>query len=677
LSTIGSSTYVVTLSTKNPDVTLTGAIDAYGTVATLSGVTFEAAVYAPAGKTFTLTNDGDVVSAGTSATDNGILFLGTGTITNAGAIEAGAGISILGTKAGALVQNSGAITATYGNGIYLRGKGDVINTGTITAQAAAGISLASDNRIANYGFIDANTGVTMQNGGYLYNGGSIRSSDNGIVAVATSSAGNVAIYNFGDITAATFGVQIIAPGYFYNAGTVAAQYGVELVGGTRAAAGIVTNAGLIKGVGTHSVGLATESAYDHNSGIIKSGFVGAEVLNGVLYNTGTINAPYLGLFGGSAGVYNYGTIIQSGTISANMGLLQSAVEVVGTSSLYNSPTGLIRGSNIGLASSGTAANYGLISGGSLGVLSAGSLYNAGTILGGVAFYQSTFTNAGLVEGNASFAISITSDQKPAQLVIDPGSTIDGAVTLSGGALDIAAGAQTITIAASQFSGIGGVTIAGGSNAEFAGSLSVGGSAGVANAGLITEAKDTGLTIGGPLTGAGSIDIGARSALILAGTAASAQSIAFSGTGGTLAIAAPAGFAASIDKFAAGDTINLTGVSLASIESLDFNAGSLTISAAGTYIFTFANPGGFKTETFAAFADGTGTGITLASKAAMNFLTPSAAPSATTLPDLAAVYTRKSAPEAPLPPAATVTHGGWLGQMAVPAANAVPAVTLQA
>jgi hypothetical protein len=62
---------------------------------------------------------------------------------------------------------------------------------------------------------------------------------------------------------------------------------------------------------------------------------------------------------------------------------------------------------------------------------------------------------------------------------------------------------------------------------------------------------------------------------------------------------------------------------------------------------------------------------------MNFLTPSAAPSATTLPDLAAVYTRKSAPEAPLPPAATVTHGGWLGQMAVPAANAVPAVTLQA
>lgn len=672
LSTIGNSNKLVTLSAKHPDVTITGTVNAYGTVA---GVPLDAAVYGPAGTKFDLTNNGDVISPGAAATDNGILFLGTGAITNNGTIEAGSGISILGTAKGALVENSGDITATYGNGVYLHGKGDVINTGKITAKTGAGISLASGGRVANYGLVNAATGLSLQNGGYLYNGGSIHASDVGIVA-ASSSAAQITIYNFGGVTAGTLGVALLASGYLYNAGTIAGQYGVELVSTTSQAAGLVTNTGLIKGVGTHGVGLITEYAYDRNAGIIKSGYLGALIEGAALYNTGTINAPSAGVFAIDGAVYNYGTIIQSGSVDLiQYGIPQVAVEVIGTSALYNGPTGRISGTNIGLASSGTAANYGLISGGEIGVLSAGPLYNAGTILGGVEFYGATFTNAGILRGNASFAISVVSSMAAgSELLIEAGSEIDGAVTLGGAALEIDAGRQTVTIAASQFSGIGDVTVHARSHAEFAGSLGIGG---LANAGLVTEAKGTNLTIAGPLTGQGTIDIGAKSAITLAGTAAAAQTLAFSGTAETLAIATAAGFAATVQNFAAGDTIDLTGVSLASIDSATFGTGVLIITAAGgTYDVTFASTASFKNETFATFAEGDGTGITLASTAKMNFVAPAWTPSATTLPALATVYTPKAASAAP-PPASTVTQAGWLGQTMLPGATPVPAVTLHA
>ena len=569
MATIGNSITVVTLTAAERNATITGSIDAYGSVGVFNGLTLDAAVFGPAGTNFTLVNAGLVESADTLSNDDyGIILAAPGTIKNTGSIVADRGIAMFGTTAGAYIDNTKLIHGTAGYGIYVeasasihntglvedtdlsgaiggaaaiilqRGGGSVTNAGTITGPNGINFENSGTGAATAYvdntgtitafntldvngnfatGFIKYGVGVYSDITGEVVNGGSISGNHVGVVferAIGT-------VQNTGHISAASgYGVYLNVGGTVSNTGTL---YGFSqgMFVGEGATTNLITNSGLVSAV----EGAITTANYVEFGGAI------LEIGPGTITNTGTVSDP--GAFGISLLGESFGT---------------GAATLV-TATIIN--TGLVR------------ALYGIDFAG------LGGVDNGGTILAtdfGVAAYSTVgqILNAGLIEETAGVFIYGTFTQTGAGVLLRHG----GAVTNSSTGTIIATGGDGLEFAAG-----GSLNNAGSIDGHYGVELTAGGT--VKNTGTINGA-DFGIFSTAP-TGFTSVN---NSGLIEA-TAKSLITI------GTLTFSA-----VGIDVYGSGTITNTAsiigvgeGIFLGPSTASDLIVNSGLIDAAGTTIVT--------------------------------------------------------------------------------------------
>ncbi len=342
-----------TLSSAQPDVLITGTINAYGpagsyTINTGSGATlqsFSAAVFGPSTANFTITNTGLIESHGANASnpfDGGILLGASGSVLNAGTIESASGIAAFGTGS-SYIENSKLIEGSIGVGVVLfSGSGTVVNSGTIHGEKYGAIALFGGGVISNTstGLLSSGlakgdqyavTGqknsqpVTVQNAGTItgYTGGielgsgGFVSNSGDIRAVGTNAAGTGNNYtNFYG------GVRLNDGGTVLNSGTISGQNGVYLHyynqtthsnTPTPGLAGYVKNSGLIEASTTAGLQLTVSSNGTTSTyGLFGTGI--AMEVPGTVVNTGTINAS------------NVGVVIQAqGTNAETMTLVNNGI----------------------------------------------------------------------------------------------------------------------------------------------------------------------------------------------------------------------------------------------------------------------------------------------------------------------------------------------------------------
>lgn len=224
----------------------------------------------------------------------------------------------------------------------------------------------------------------------------------------------------------------------------------------------------------------------------------------------------------------------------------------------------------------------------------GGMYTGGSIEG-------SFANSGLLEKTAGTAVSYIE----ANFSNAAGATIDVAtgqieiVTGSAAFAGTVEGAGSLLVNA--FATISSLAVSGGSP-NFAGGLSVSGTI-----------VDTGATLftGGTLSGAGRIDLASHGLAQINGSAAAGATVAFLDATGTLALANPAGFAATIAGMVAGDTIDLLNTPASTVTDLTFGAHTLTIDVAGGTSYLLHMAGSYTSASFHVAADGhNGAAITI-------------------------------------------------------------------
>jgi len=393
-----------------------------------------------------------------------------------------------------------------------------------------------------------------------------------------------------------------------SAGTIFSRdnYGLELMALSDGPLGAdLTNDGLIEGLGgVQFFGLGSVTNEASIIGTAADGIVlhynGKGFLAGSVTNTGLIEASLTALYSNGPAVVVNGS---EGVISGQV----YGVRLKGKSASYLANSGYIGGNVAVMVGNGaTVVNAGSMVGGSLGV----------AILGG-----GTLIDSGVISGRGGGAVYFEPKFKN-ELVLEPGAEILGKVRFGGGALELAGDGGEGVVSLSALSGFTALTIAPGAEWEFSGKTSLAESITVVNDGTIKPAGS--LTIAGALTGDGTIDV-ARAKLVLKGSVAAGETIAFTGTGETLTLGAAKSFHGKIEKFGTADTIDLSGISLGAITGLRFAHGVLTLSeAAGAVHLTFAQPSGFGKETFGLVAAGAGVDGTLGKPGAQVVEWPTAA-----------------------------------------------------
>lgn len=609
MSTIGSSTIAVTLTAAHRNVTITGTVDAYGAAGTYVSDTgtlpesdkFDAAIFGPAGATaFTIVNDGDITSNGTSAYGAGILLGSAGTITNAGTITAADGIAVFGTAKGADIINTKLINATIGFGVYLHAAGTVQNQGELIA---------------------GTLGIALGNGGKVTNSGTIKTTSQYGDGIVVAGGKADYIHNTGLIEAGRFGqaagILLAGTGLVVNAGTIEGSGGISL-----RAAGTARNTGEILagegfGIALYAGGTVTDSGYlGAATGIFIAGGAGDVTAAGTIRAEGGIFLTDGGAVTSSASIVAIDGINLTGGLAKNSGLIKVSDNGVITqqyaATLDNTGTILAGNEGARFTAGGTIINAGLISATAYGVVltNGGTLFDTGTIEGG---------------SGAVYFVANASNR----LIISPTATFIGTVELNGGALNFAADGKKIGTFAPedlQILNAGSITIDTGAIWEISGTFTNGTAGILINDGTLKEGANDLIAFNGPIEGTGLIELG-KNPLTVASTVAATQKLEFNGTGESLVVGDAAAFHGKIEKFAAGDTIDLIGIPLGSITGTHFAGGILTIDEAGhTIKLSFVSPASFGSDVFVLTADGQGTAITLETPA-MSILGPTALPEA--------------------------------------------------
>ena len=387
------------------------------------------------GGALTLSNDG-LISASGSAADAVNLTAGgvvtnaqSGTITGYEAVFSGAG--------GVTVTNAGLLSGTS-FGVLLPGGGVVTNqtTGTITAAGAAANAIQLASTVVNDGQISA-AGDGLFGASYVYN------QSHGRLA---GGAGGVHMF---------FGTLI-------NAGSIAA-YGAYGTGVFLQSDGLVTNQ---RGAAISASGLGINMAADVgtvvNDGLINGGSIG------VNHASAITNQSHGTITGGNDGLLvTSGTVVNAGTIAGSTGIL-----VQGGVPILNQFNGLIEGTQTGInisGAAGTVENAGTIVTGGIDAISFGAGFTNQLIVDPGAVFSGTIAGGGsgstlelAVGDGANGSLSelgvryidfpqITIDAGANWTLTGAGNTIAYGVTLSGGALTLAAGA-TLEVAGSIAAG---------------------------------------------------------------------------------------------------------------------------------------------------------------------------------------------------------------------------------
>ncbi len=254
----------------------------------------------------------------------------------------------------------------------------------------------------------------------------------------------------------------------------------------------------------------------------------------------------------------------------------------------------------------------------------GVIDNTGTVYGaaiGIDVSQGgTIIDSGAIASGYRYAIFFYPGcAAESRLILSPTAHFTGTVQLNGGALNLAADGKKIGTFAPenlQILNAGSITIDSGAIWDIAGTFTNGSTGVLVNDGTIKESAHDLIDFNGPITGTGVIEL-SKETLTFNGAVASAQKISFSGTGEDLALGDAAKFAAKIEQFALGDTIDLTSIALSAITATHFASGVLTLDEGAIKLeFTFDNPSTFGSDSFKLSSAGAGTAITLAAAAAL-------------------------------------------------------------
>lgn len=557
------------------------------------------------------TNPLNLNNYGSITGQSGIYLQDGGTITNSGSISGtdartagGYGVRLAGAE---LVNSASVYGARYG--VAEIAASEVINSGTISGAAAgirlAAVSLTAGGTLANTGVILGGAdGVTAAGalitnsdtiagqtfglrsawGGTISNSGQISGAVDGVLllnqqyqaeyATRFSNSGTIQggyfglALNFdtavnasaGLIQGSTFGAGVGASGSFYNAGTVAANYGglVDESGGHAVNAGTVS--ALRIGLDMFQASNLTNAA----SGYVTSANTAALNMGGYLVNAGSMVGSI------------YGIELLSGGIAVNMGRVTSTRQGVYLSTLSAAASpdfllneGYIYGGQLGIdLKTGTAYNYGIIGAAQIGatLVTGASFNNHGDIYGvryGVQLRGGTLVNSGSIGGSAD-GIRVT------------GGYLTNAGTIAGGKYAIYGSSFSLTIDP---------------GASFAGTVLDKSKTSTLNLAGATPATLTGL--GAQFSGFTTINFKPGADWLVSGTTAALA-------GGQV-----------INGFEQGDTIVLTGFSAASDSFVSGTGLKLT---AGSTTRTLDITGSFTTANFSVTSSGTTTTIKLQSNA---------------------------------------------------------------
>jgi hypothetical protein len=577
------------------DVTIgnAGTIAAGGSAAAPAGAASAAYSYGPPGAQGAgiALDYGHIVNTGTVSGYTGVFGYGYVSLYNSGRIAgAAAGAVFSGLD---LVTNRGAITGgTVGIDI------STLNSLSYILNGSGGVITGGSYGIADYPAGSQFRYQSIGNAGYIEGGGSNTSRSNGNSGYYANSGivvGEARIVNTGTIKGGATGIFANYVTYIYNSNRVAGgNTGIDLGG-----PGTVVNHGLIGG-GTYAIranfgSTITNAKGGDIAGGAGIGFAGQGLLSNagdvtatsgaavtgdygvIIFNTGLIagglDAGAIS-FSGDAAVYNYagiaggvtlggGYLYNTGTIA---GGAQTGVALTASGYIINYTGGSITGAvGVKLVKDTSFYNYGAVGGGVTATGSA-AVYNyvGATISGavdGVFLAAGNVSDYGVISGG-QYAVAFGTHGVNL-LEIAPTATLIGGAYLGGGGIALLDGAAAGTLTAASYKDFAAVTLAAGADWDILGSIAAG------------------------------------------------ELVAFAG-GGTIGLETPSGFAGTLENFAAGETIDLTGITLSSITATHFAGGVLTLTEnSGSLTLTFANPGSFGSETFALFADGAGTGITLA------------------------------------------------------------------
>ncbi|HLY58458.1 MAG TPA: hypothetical protein VKS60_23045, partial [Stellaceae bacterium] len=409
---------------------------------------------------------------------------------------------------------------------------------------------------------------------------------------------------------------------FTSAATVTAATGNAITGGTLNAYTVV-NSGHISATATHGIGIALQDggSVSNQGGVIYGGEYGVDITGtaGAVTNTGTItgktsygvdllyggsvtNAVHGTISGGRGGVAFWngiGTLINGGRITGASAIGDGVYFREG-GYLENKKGGLIKnvGDGVVISPNGSVTNFGsIISTKDDGVVlrGSGTVLNAkGAVIEGAAagVVADLVINYGTIESSTGYSVGFGDGT----LVIEAGSELIGKASGDDGTLELGGGAGSGSIA-----GIGSGTLSGSTSGTFSGisvyavgsgadwtltgsntiasfetlALLAGGT--LVNDGTILMAGGT-LDDLGVLTGPGTIEIGNRDTLTLAG-APNSGTIEFLGIG-ELQLADLNGLGVTIDGIGLGDTIALPGITFAVGDSVSYSGGEIEIFNAG-------------------------------------------------------------------------------------------------
>ena len=478
----------------------------------------------------TIDQTGILATSGSVA--NGTLTLANGT-TALGTIIVGTSLSTGdltvapdGTGGTDIIVSS--IFGTYASGLnLLTPSGKVTATGRVTNAGGFGITgttSATAWTLANAGSVSGTYGIVLQSaatvsnsaavsgtsryGIWLQGGGFVNNAAGATISAATTGAG---IYvgpagtgsatNAGHITAGT-GIALRMAGTAINSGTIVASAAVGISLGS---GGYVSNAasGLISAV-SGGIGL-------YNGGV-------GSVVNAGRISSGTAHGVYLYATGDAL------TNTASGTITGNSGVF-----------LHNAGTVINTGKIIATGSTG-----------------AGITQHAGGLV----------SNAGTISAASGTAIAFSGTLAD-QLIAIPGAVFSGIVAASPSAasatleLTSAASAGNIAAVGTSFTGFGTIAVDPGASWTWSGTNTLGSAATLSNAGTIADLGT--LSANGTVTGAGTVVVGDGAAFLALGSVSASQHVSFATGSGTLSIATPANFAATVLGLPIDDTFDFTSI----------------------------------------------------------------------------------------------------------------------
>jgi glycosyltransferase involved in cell wall biosynthesis len=554
-SVFGTYSGGVTLVTNPTTITSSARISDTGTSAI--GVT------GPAGTAWALTNLGQITETGTSS--YGIDLLSSGTITNA------ASGTIAGYAAGIVLSGGGSVTNQFGGtiaggvAISAVGVGTVVNSGLIGtpgSSGSAGVALAAGGSVAN------------QPGGTIA----------GRVAIVAADSATVVNAGSATIGGVLFGIALPEGGSVTNqtGGVITGYLPVYGIG----AALTVVNAGSIGGFSYFGVALG-------GGGLVSNQMGGA-----------------IGGLDGIIGVSVAATVINAGVIYGNTSFSQPTSIVFATDGFASTRTGGAMSHFSGNTDSGAYGTTiaamdvntdggGLPFGVGVVLLAGGSVTNQsfGTIGGGVdaVLFAAGYTNRMAIEPAAEFIG-----------IVDGGNTI-GATSVSTLELTSSDGPGTLTGLGTQFINFAQTTIDAGARWTLSGTNSLAAGATLSNAGTLT---DNGTIISsGSVTGSGTIVVDGGDTFLALGGVDVAESVSFGATSGTIGIAAPAVFAATVLGLPINrNTFDFTTIANGASLAVGLDSGHhLTVTSGGTVLASIQLDGSknFGGLAFGHVSDGNG------------------------------------------------------------------------